>query len=38
MYFNEILRYLMWPGLIIITWFIIKYLLQLFGKKFPETE
>jgi hypothetical protein len=38
MYIKEILDYLMWPVLIIITWFLIKMLLPIFEKKFEEKE
>jgi hypothetical protein len=38
MYINEILQYLIWPGFIILSWFIIKFALSLYEKKNPEQE
>jgi hypothetical protein len=38
MYINEILNYLMWPGLIIVTWYLIRLLLPIFEKKFAKKE
>jgi hypothetical protein len=38
MYVNQILEYLIWPGVIILSWFAIKYALSYYEKKFPEKE
>jgi hypothetical protein len=38
MYITQILQYLLWPALIIISWLIIKNVLASFEKKFPENE
>jgi hypothetical protein len=36
MYISEILQYLIWPGFIILNWFVIKFTLAAYEKKFPE--
>jgi len=36
MYINAILQYMIWPVLIILSWFIIKYALAYYEKKFPD--
>ena len=36
MYLNAILQYLIWPALIIMSWFVIKYALAFYEKKFPD--
>jgi len=38
MYISEILEYLIWPGIILVSWFAIKIALSFYEKKFPEKE
>jgi len=38
MYISEILEYLIWPGIILLSWFAIKLFLSFYEKKFPEKE
>jgi len=38
MYINEIIQYLIWPAFILICWFVIKFALSAYEKKFPEME
>jgi hypothetical protein len=38
MYISEILQYLIWPGFIILCWFVVKFALAVYEKKFPEKE
>jgi len=38
MYISEILQYLIWPGFIVLSWFVIKFSLSAYEKKFPEKE
>jgi hypothetical protein len=38
MYISEILQYLIWPGFIILCWFVIKFALSAYEKKFPGKE
>jgi hypothetical protein len=38
MYTTEILQYLIWPGFIILAWFVIKFVLAAWERKFPEKE
>lgn len=38
MYTNEIIQYLIWPAFILVSWFIIKYALTAYEKKFSEKE
>jgi hypothetical protein len=38
MYIKQILEYLIWPGVILLSWFAIKYALSYYEKKFPESE
>jgi hypothetical protein len=36
MYIPQILQYLLWPALILISWFAIWYAVKYFEKKFPD--
>jgi len=36
MYITEILKYLIWPAFIMLSWLIIKYAIFIYEKKFPE--
>jgi len=38
MYTKEILEYLIWPAFIILCWFVIKFTLSSYEKKFPVIE
>ncbi|HPF03593.1 MAG TPA: hypothetical protein PLV06_11320 [Bacteroidales bacterium] len=38
MYIKEILQYLLWPVLIALTWFAVKFALKIYEKRFPEQE
>jgi hypothetical protein len=38
MYISEILEYLIWPVIILASWFAIKFALSFYEKKFPEKE
>jgi hypothetical protein len=38
MYISEIIEYLIWPVFILISWFLVKYALSVYEKKFPEEE
>jgi len=38
MYLPQILQYLLWPAMILISWFAVRLVLYYFGKKFPEKE
>lgn len=38
MFTNQILTYLVWPAFIVISWFIIRAVVDLFEKKFPDGE
>lgn len=35
MYISQILQYLIWPAFIFLCWFVIKYALSVYDKKFP---
>ncbi|MGA1976268.1 MAG: hypothetical protein ABSG89_00275 [Bacteroidales bacterium] len=37
MYISQIIHYLLWPVLIIISWFAIRIAVSLYEKKFPGT-
>jgi hypothetical protein len=36
MYISGIIQYLIWPVFILLNWYIIKYALTVYEKKFPE--
>jgi hypothetical protein len=36
MYLTGIIMYLIWPAFIALSWFVIKFALELYEKKFPE--
>jgi len=38
MYISEILQYLIWPGFILLSWFVVRIVLSAYEKKFPEKE
>jgi hypothetical protein len=38
MYISEILEYLIWPAFILLSWFLVKYALSVYEKKFPDEE
>ena len=38
MYISEIIQYLIWPLLIIVSWFAVKTGLKLYERKFPSKE
>jgi len=38
MYISQILQYLLWPALIIITWFAINFALSYYERKFSRKE
>jgi hypothetical protein len=38
MYISQILQYLLWPALIVISWFAVRFTLSYFEKRFPEKE
>jgi hypothetical protein len=38
MYISEILQYLIWPGFILLSWFVVRIALSAYEKKFPEKE
>jgi hypothetical protein len=38
MYITGILQYLIWPGFILLSWFIIRLALSAYEKKFPGKE
>jgi hypothetical protein len=38
MYFPQILQYLLWPALILISWFAVRFALSYYEKKFPGQE
>jgi hypothetical protein len=38
MYIKEILQYLLWPALIIITWFSVRAAITFFEKKFGDRD
>lgn len=35
MYITEILEYLIWPAFIVLSWFLVKYALYVYDKKYP---
>jgi hypothetical protein len=37
MYINQLIVYLVWPVFIIVSWFIIRAVVMLYEKKFPES-
>jgi len=38
MYITQILEYLIWPAFILLSWFIVKFALSVYEKKFGEKE
>jgi len=38
MYITQFLEYLIWPAFIMISWFMVKYALAVYDKKFPDKE
>jgi hypothetical protein len=38
MYLTGILQYLIWPCFIVLNWFIIKYAIEAYEKKFPKKD
>jgi hypothetical protein len=38
MYVPQILQYLLWPAMIILSWFVISLTLSYYEKKFPEMD
>jgi hypothetical protein len=38
MYTSQILHYLLWPVMILISWFVIRIILSLYEKRFPDNE
>ena len=36
MYISQLLQYLIWPAFILLSWYIVKYALEAYEKKFPE--
>jgi hypothetical protein len=38
MYITEILQYLLWPALIAVTWFAVRFALSRFEKRFSGKE
>jgi len=37
MYISQILQYLLWPALILISWFVIRIALSYYEKRFPDS-
>ncbi len=38
MYITQILQYLLWPVMIIVTWFLIRFAVKYYEKRFPDKE
>lgn len=38
MYISQIMQYLLWPALVIASWFAVQFALSYFEKKFPDKE
>lgn len=38
MYLTGVIMYLIWPAFIALSWFVIRFALDMYGKKFPEEQ